>query len=91
MRIVRVGKPDAGGFDEQAKLLGIGKRCLLVEVRRRAREGRCFLGGKNGFVERAVRQANAAFEALAERPGGFEDNGHIEVAWQGHLLPDREC
>ncbi len=42
-----------------------------IGVRRSACERRRFFGGKNGFVERAVRQAHAALEALADRSSGF--------------------
>ena len=40
-----------------------------------------FLGGQNGFVERAIREANATLESLAERAGSFKHNRNIKVSW----------
>jgi hypothetical protein len=83
------GEPDAGRFDEEAKLAGVGQRSLGVRNRGRAGERGGFLLGDARFVQGAIRQADAALEAFAERPGGFDGNRKIEVSRKGHLLANR--
>ena len=87
---MRVGEPDAGGFDEEAKLVGVRERRLAFGCRGRARQRSRFLLSDDRLVEGAVRQTNAALKALGQRTRAFEDDGQIEVSRQGHLLADGE-
>lgn len=88
MRVVGVGEADAGGFDQEAELFGVGERCL--DLNGGAGTGKCcgFLLRDDGFVERAVGQADAALVAFAERTRCFQDNRYVKVSWQGDLLPN---
>ena len=80
MAVVCIGEPDASGFDEQTKLVGVCERYFGIEVRQGAYERCRFFGGKNGFVERAIRQTNAALETHAERAHRFQDHRYVKVS-----------
>jgi hypothetical protein len=71
------------------KPVGVGRGSLVFRGRGGAGERGGFLLGDDGFVQGAVRQADAALETLGEGPGGFEGNRKIEVSRKGHLLANR--
>jgi hypothetical protein len=80
MAVARVCEANSRRFDEQAKLVAIGEWHFSVCAWQSARESCGFLGGQNGFVERAIREANATLESLAERAGSFKHNRNIKVS-----------
>jgi hypothetical protein len=53
-----------------------------------AGEGGGFFLRDGGLAQGAVGQADAALEALAEGPGGFQGNRKIEMSRKGHLPTD---
>ena len=67
--VVRVGKADAGGLDEQPEALGVdgldrGRGLGLL-----AEDGGGLVARKDGLVRRAIGQADAALEAVAQGRG----------------------
>ena len=88
LAVVGVGEPDAGGLDQKAKLIGVDERRFGVGSWRGARERGCFLWRNHGLLKRAVGQPDAALEPFGERARRFQDNRHVEVPRQGHLLTD---
>jgi hypothetical protein len=70
-------------------VVGVGRGSLGFRGRGGAGERGGFLLSDDGFVQGAVRQADAALETLGMGPGGFEGNMKIEVSRKGHLLANR--
>ena len=90
MPVVCIGEPDAGGFDHETKLAGVGKRRFGFGCWRHARKGVRFLRRNNGLFKRAIGQSDAALEAFGERARCFQDNRRVEMPRQGNLLAEEK-
>jgi hypothetical protein len=88
--VVRVGKSNASRLHKKPELLGIGQRRFLSGSRRCTYESSSFLRGNYRFVECSIWQTNSALESPSERACRFQNNRHIEVSRQTHLLAYRK-
>ena len=67
--VVRVGEADAGRLDDQAKAFGVDRLDRGRGLGLLAEDGGGFVARQNGLVRRAVGQADAALEPVAQGRG----------------------
>ena len=88
--VVGVGEADAGGLDEQASLLGIGRDNAGMRFSSMAQERLGLRSGENGLVQGAIAQPHPAFVSHADRADRFEHDGIGEVTGERDTLTNGE-